>query len=539
MESLFAEKRPPPQQHWKQRLEALQHQLSRLNKPVPYRVARWVFLRLLGLVYFFAFVSFWVQLDGLIGSGGILPVHRLMELAAAQLDGQIHLFPTLLWLGTSDGFLHLLAGFGTVLAGWLMLGIAPAPVLAGLWALYLSLSLGGQVFFSFQWDTLLLEAGFLAIWLAPLTSWPRGERRAPVVRLALWLMWWLLFRLMFESGLVKLLSGDPTWANLTALRYHFETQPLPTWAGWYVHQLPAAELWLAAAVLFAIELLAPFLIFLGVWPRRVAFTALVALQLAIFVTGNYCFFNLLTIALCVLLLDDASWPARLRRFATPADALGAARPARCWPSLAAVPVAAVLFLLSLVPTASSLGVSLPLSGVLTSAYRWLQPFRSVNSYGLFAVMTTERPEIIVEGSSDGVSWLPYEFRYKPGDLSRRPAFVAPHQPRLDWQMWFAALGSVEQNPWFLRFLQGLLRGEPDVKNLLETNPFPGEPPLAVRAVSYDYRFTTPELRAATGDWWRRENRREYCPAVRLNEEGELVLFEPVAELPRKDSGNPP
>ena len=537
MESLFSQQSPPPRAGWKQRLDAVQRRLSPLGEPVPYQVSRWVFLRLLGLAYVCAFVSLWVQIDGLIGSGGILPAERLMELARAQLDGRIHLFPTLLWFGASDAFLHLLAGAGTVLAGWLVLGIAPAPVLTALWALYLSLSLGGQVFFSFQWDTLLLETGFLAIWLAPLTTWPLAERRAPVARPALWLLWWLLFRLMFESGVVKLSSGDPTWVNLSALRYHFETQPLPTWIGWHVHQLPATELWFAAACLFGIELVVPFLIFAGTWPRRAAFGALVMLQVVILATGNYCFFNLLAIALCVLLLDDGTWPERLRRFVTGAARQDPAGKPRRWPSGVLLPVSAVLFLLSLVPTTALLGMNLPWPGAMSAAYRWLQPFRSINSYGLFAVMTTERPEIIVEGTSDGTNWKPYEFRYKPGGLDRVPAFVAPHQPRLDWQMWFAALGTVEQNPWFLHFLESLLRGSPDVEALLETNPFPGGPPMAVRAIAYDYRFTNRELRAASGDWWRRENRREYCPAIELNAEGDLRLFQAVP--PPRDSGSPP
>lgn len=538
MQSLFAHESPRPGAGWKQRLGALRHWLSPLSEPAPYQVSRWVFLRLLGLVYLCAFVSLWVQLDGLIGSSGILPAERLMELARTQLEGRIYLFPTLLWFGASDGLLHLLTGAGTVLAALLVIGIAPVPLLTALWALYLSLSLGGQVFFSFQWDTLLLEAGFLAIWLAPLTVSPRTERRAPVPRPALWLLWWLLFRLMFESGVVKLSSSDPTWANLSALRYHFETQPLPTWIGWYAHQLPATELWLSAVGLFVVELLVPFLIFPGTWLRRCACAALLALQVVILATGNYCFFNLLAIALCVLLLDDAIWPQRLRRFVAATEPPAAGGKPRCWPSVVLVPVSAALFLLSLVPTTALLGMGLPWGEPLSAAYRWLQPFRSINSYGLFAVMTTERPEIIVEGSVDGQNWQPYEFRYKPGDLRRAPAFVAPHQPRLDWQMWFAALGSVEQNPWFLHFVQSLLRGSRDVEALLETNPFLDKPPLTVRAIVYDYGFTDPESRAVTGDWWRREKPREYCPAVKLNAEGELILLEAVPVLPPAASVSP-
>jgi lipase maturation factor 1 len=532
MESLFTQQGPAPRAGWAQRFEPVQRWLSPWSDPAPYQVSRWVFLRLLGSVYLCAFLSLWVQLDGLIGSGGILPAERFLELARTQLDGRMHLLPTLLWFGASDSFLHLLTGAGTLLAVLLTVGIAPAPSLALLWVLYLSLSLGGQTFFSFQWDTLLLEAGFLAIWLAPLTVSPSAERRAPVRRPALWLLWWLLFRLMFESAAVKLSSGDPAWAGLTALRYHFETQPLPTWVGWYAHQLPAAVLWFLTAAVFVIEGLVPFLMFGGNRLRRVACAALVTLQVVILATGNYCFFNLLAIGLSVLLLDDAAWPARLRRWVvTAAGPKAARREPRSWPGGVLMPVAVALFVASLAPTAGLLGLGLPGGDTLFAAYRWLQPFRTINSYGLFAVMTTERPEIIVEGTSDGNNWQPYQFRYKPGDLRRPPGFVAPHQPRLDWQMWFAALGSVEQNPWFLHFLQALLRGSPAVGGLLETNPFPDKPPLAVRAVEYDYHFTNLESRAATGDWWTRQNRREYCPAVRLNAEGELVLFEAVPLLP--------
>jgi hypothetical protein len=536
MESLFSEEAPRPPAGRKQRefFKGWAAPLvARLVAPAPYQVSRWLFLRLLGLIYLCAFVSLWVQIDGLIGSGGILPAERLMELAREQLGGRIHVFPTLLWISASDTALHALTAAGCVLAVLLVAGIAPAAVLPALWALYLSLSLGGQVFFSFQWDTLLLEAGFLAIWIAPLTFWPRTERRAIVRRPALWLLWWLLFRLMFESGVVKLASGDPAWTSFTALRYHFETQPLPTWIGWYAHQLPGAILWLMTAGLFAAELVVPFLIFGSPRFRRAACAGLVVLQAIIFITGNYCFFNLLTVALCILLLDDAVWPLRLRRFARSETSQ---ETARSWPAGILIPVSAMLFVLTAPPTVASLGSSVP--AWLAAPHRWVQPFRTVNNYGLFAVMTTERPEIIVEGSADGETWLPYDFRYKPGALNLAPSFVAPHQPRVDWQMWFAALGSVDRNPWFLRFVQRLLTGAPEVEALLETNPFPDGPPLTIRATLYDYRFTDPESRAATGNWWRFENPRQYCPAVQLNAEGQLIVFEAVPVLDPLAPGAP-
>lgn len=526
MKSLFVDETPAPSRTWKQRARSLKQRWWPVVRPAPYRVSRWLFLRLLGLVYLSAFVSLWVQIDGLIGSEGILPAQRLMEIAGEQLGGRMHLFPTLLWISASDTALHAMTAAGCLLAILLVAGFVPSGMLAGLWVLYLSLSLGGQVFFSFQWDTLLLETGFLAVWIAPLTAWPGAERRAGVRRPALWLLWWLLFRLMFESGIVKLASGDPAWANFTALRYHFETQPLPTWIGWYAHQLPGVVLWAMTAALFLIELAVPFLVFTTRRLRRWACAALFTLQVVILLTGNYCFFNALTLALCVLLLDDDFWPRGLQRFA--AAEVTSKKASRGWPAGVLLPVSVLLFLVTLAPTAASLGLSPP--RWLSALYGWVQPFRTVNSYGLFAVMTLERPEIIVEGSADGENWLPYEFRYKPGAVDRAPGFVAPHQPRVDWQMWFAALGAVEQNPWFLRFVQRLLIGSPEVGALLETNPFPEGPPRAVRATVYDYRFTDAATREATGNWWRRENPREYCPAVTLNAEGQLIVLEGVPRL---------
>jgi hypothetical protein len=540
MLSLFGtEQKPPHASRWRALLGILAKWIARLSEPAPYQVSRWVFLRLLGLIYLCAFASLWVQLDGLIGSNGILPAERLMELAATQLGGRIRLFPTLLWLGASDGFLHALTATGVALASLLVAGIAPATVLLTLWILYLSLSLGGQVFFSFQWDTLLLETGFLAVWLAPLTLWPAAERRAPVQRPALWLLWWLLFRLMFESGAVKLTSHDPSWASFAALRFHYETQPLPTWIGWYAHQMPWAIHWLGTAGLFGIELGAPVLIFTRRRLRRAACVALITLQVVIAATGNYCFFNALTVALCLLLLDDAIWPTRLRCLLLGSETQASKGMSRNWPLAVLLPASVTLFVLSLAPTAASLGLGTSWLGPVPTLYGWVQPFRTINSYGLFAVMTTERPEIIIEGSLDGERWEPYEFKYKPGDLSRSPAFVAPHQPRLDWQMWFAALGPVEENPWFLHFLQRLLAGSSDVAALLEINPFPEKPPTAVRAVAYDYWFTDSPSREATGNWWRRESRREYCPAVTLNNEGRLILFRAVSGLEAGDSRTTP
>jgi hypothetical protein len=321
---------------------------------------------------------------------------------------------------------------------------------------------------------------------------------------------WLLFRLMFGSGVVKLRSGDAAWRSLTALQYHYETQPLPTWVGFYAHHLPASIHVACAAVMFLIELVLPWLIwFPGRW-RRVPLVAFVAFQILIAVTGNYAFFNLLTIALCVFLADPGLLPRRWRPAAPTAEA--AATLFGAWPRALLAPFVAVVVLVSAVHfSEATLRVGAPWPSPVFWLARAVSPLRSVNSYGLFAVMTTTRPEIVVEGSDDGETWRAYEFRYKPGDPHRRPGFVAPHQPRLDWQMWFAALGgSCDQSPWMQGLFQRLREGSPPVVGLLGSNPFPDRPPRYVRALLYDYRFADLATHRRTGEWWQRRLETGFC-----------------------------
>jgi hypothetical protein len=328
----------------------------------------------------------------------------------------------------------------------------------------------------------------------------------------LWLMRWLLFRLMFGSGVVKLSSGDATWWNLTALSYHFETQPLPTWIGWYAHQLPVSLLRIACLAVLAIELAVPLLIFAPRRPRLAACAAFIGLQTLIALTGNYAYFNGLTIALSLLLLDDGVIDPRLPRWVR---SWFERRHRLRWYWPAWVPVAAALLLLpsSLVTLGQSMGLAVDLPPPLSLTQAALQPFRVVNSYGLFAVMTTARPEIVIEGSDDGTDWKAYEFEFKPGDPLRRPSFVAPHQPRLDWQMWFAALDRYEDNPWFASLCRRLLEGAPAVTALLAHNPFPERPPRLVRSVLYDYRFTSWDAGRADKAWWQRTRLRLYGPVL--------------------------
>jgi lipase maturation factor 1 len=483
---------------------------SAVCRPTYYHARRW-YLRLLGLVYLIAFGSFWNQADGLIGSNGIVPVTPWLDALRNRFGAEAYrLFPTLCWFNSSDSFLHYLCGTGVLLSLLLILEIAPAICLILLWALYLSISVAGQIFMNFQWDTLLLEAGFFSIFLAPLRFLPPRRSQSPLSPWSHFLLRWLLFRFMLMSGVVKLTSGDPSWPNLTALQYHFETQPLPTPPAWWANQCPAWFLAFSTAVMFAIELGAPFLLF---GPRRIRLTgviALISLQVLIAFTGNYCFFNLLTVVLCLLSVDDAVWPDPGRKTRPAPKVRGVA-----WPSWICAPVTVAVLVFSgpLMWNAFFPDANWP--QVVSVAYEYLEPFRSLNGYGLFRVMTKTRPEIIVEGSQDGDTWQPYVFKFKVGDLQRPPPVVAPHQPRLDWQMWFAALDEVQAEPWFVNFLARLLQGSKPVLALLETNPFPNAPPRFIRARLFQYHFTDFAEKRQTGAWWKREEKGLYCPPITL------------------------
>ncbi|MDE0469034.1 MAG: lipase maturation factor family protein [Candidatus Poribacteria bacterium] len=475
-----------------------------------FHLSRWLFLRGLGCIYLIAFLSLWVQIHGLVGSNGILPAGQYLEAVRQQIGTEgYYLVPTLFWLNPSDIFLHFLCAGGVLLSLVLIAGFVPSFALVGLWAFYLSLVTVGQVFLSFQWDVLLLEAGFLAIFFAPLQLRDTFTRASQSSTAFLWLLRWLLFRLMFASGFVKLAS-DEVWRNLTALNFHYETQPLPTWFGWYVHQLPEWFHKASTIGMFAAELVVSFLIFAPRRARTVGCLGLIVLQILITLTGNYCFFNLLTILLCLLLIDDVMWKSLLpKRFMPTIHTIE--KPPRQYRRIGIAVAAVLLFLLSGIRFGGQLFREAQLPNVA-----WIAPFRSVNTYGLFADMTESRPEIIVEGSNDRITWKTYQFRWKPGDLKVAPKWVAPHQPRLDWQMWFAALqGSYHNTPWFLNFMGALLQGKSEVLQLFAENPFSESPPRYVRATLYDYRFTDLTTKRSEGTWWSREWKRIYCPAISL------------------------
>jgi predicted DCC family thiol-disulfide oxidoreductase YuxK len=487
------------------------------ERPI-FALGSWLFLRLLGVVYFFAFLSLATQILGLIGQHGVLPAGEFLTMLESRVGADRYwFFPTLAWLNSSDAALRVMSLGGALGSLLLIFDLAPILVLSFLWMLYLSLVTVGQDFLGFQWDALLLEAGFLAIFLAPWHLWPRRSPKATSPRVPRLLLWFLLFRLMFSSGVVKLSSGDTTWRSFTALEYHYYTQPLPTPIAWYAHLAPAWILHASVGFMFFVELAVPFLIFAPRLWRFVGAGFIVLLQVLIAITGNYAFFNLLTLALCVLLFDDAflqrffprALAARLRPAPSPTRRFSVRR----WVT---APVALIVFVCGLLQVADLFSIEwLPPSGFQMLAD--FGPLRISNAYGLFANMTTERPEIVIEGSNDGETWLAYDFKYKIGDPHRAPRWVAPSQPRLDWQMWFAALGDYRQSPWFSQFMLRLLQGSPQVLGLLERNPFPQAPPKYIRAILYDYEFTTWSERRKRGDWWQRRLTGVYFPPVSLKQ----------------------
>ena len=480
---------------------------GRNHEPPRYELVSFLFLRLFGLITLCAFVSFAVQAQGLIGSRGILPLSELVDALVPRLGlTRFVLMPMVFWLNDSDLAIQAVCWGGAALSLMLVLNLLPRLSLVLIYALYLSLLYAGQTFMTFQWDTFLLETAIAALLMtfSPTTG--------------VWLARWLLFRFMFMSGVVKLISGDPNWRNLSALSYHFLTQPLPTPLAWYAASLPAQVLKAATGAMFLVELVLPFLIFC---PRRLRFAAafgILTLQSSILLTGNYNWFNLQTMLLCLPLIDDAALgrilPLRLLAFAR---ARANARAPRRAVTIVVNAVALLMVALSLVQMDERFGGSPPEAAqAIDDAF---EPFHIVSPYGLFAVMTTTRNEIIVEGSDDGVQWREYEFRYKPGDVNRRPQWNIPHQPRLDWQMWFAALDDPQRLPWFSRFLERLLENEPSVTALLEKNPFPDKPPTYVRAEFYDYTFAGADHHAA-GRWWNRRLAGLYFPEAHLKTKGE-------------------
>jgi hypothetical protein len=527
--------RSPAHPHARRSLEVVRRLLGPDRLPRQYRLTRWLYLRALGVTALCAFVSMAAQADGLFGAGGITPAADFMDRVREVADQRgwgglerVLKVPTLLWLSAGDGMIWTLIAAGIVLAVLLIADVLPGLAVLGLWLSYLSLLTAGGVFFRYQWDILLLETLLVSLFLAPWRLRPRLAGDAGPPRAGVWLVRLLACKLMLLSGLVKLRSGDATWADLTALEYHFFTQPIPTWTAYYAHHTPAWLLGLATLLMLFVELVLPWLV---VGPRRLRMLfglGTMFLMLGIGATGNYGFFNLLAFALAIMLFDDSALrrlvPARLRtRVPNPdapesqgvqnvLDVTGhSRRRLTTWVTWClAVPILCLSALVAFQRIS-------PRSDLGRDITAHVAPLMSVNSYGLFAVMTTTRPEIEIEGSRDGVTWHKYDFRWKADRLDQRPRFAGPHMPRLDWQMWFAAPGECRGEAWLHAFLLRLLEGAPAVQGLLAHDPFAGEPPRYLRTTLYRYEFAEP----GQPGWWQRELVGPYCPTVTLDQ-GRLV-----------------
>lgn len=475
------------------------------------RVTTQLTLTSFGVVATFATASLWAQLPGLFGSHGIAPMAETME-AMRTANVSFWSAPTVLWLGSSDLVLHLVLAACVGASICIAAGLAPRWACVTLFVGWLSLVQAGAPFLNFQWDILLVECAVLFAFLAPGGARP-FQREAFVepswpARFAFAV---LACKVTLGSGIVKLASGDPSWRDLTALTYHWWSQPLPTWTSVVANEWPLAVQKLLCAVMFVLELPIPVLA-LGPRPARlVAAVGLAAMQFGLLVAGNYSYFNALTLVLSLPLLDDVALSKVVTSFTPSAPSPRSTRS----PLLVVGWVLAASYAFFSVTSFSRRFVyEPPLEGVRMT----LAPFHVFNAYGAFAVMTKSRPEIIVEGSADGVTWKPYEFPWKPGRLDRRPDFVAPWQPRLDWQMWFASLGTCESNPWFLSFQHKVLHGESTVLALLDENPFGAAPPKFLRSTTYEYRF------APLGEarvWWTRTLTGPYCPPLALAPNGLL------------------
>ncbi len=478
---------------------------GKYHMPARYELLSWIFLRLLGLIFLVAFVSFGVQALTLIGSQGVLPLSEFIANIRSSIGiaGYWHV-PMIFWISASDFLIQLVCWLGAGFSLLLIAGILPRLSLAMLYIFYLSLIYAGQRFMSFQWDLMLVEIGFLALILTV------------AIKPGIWLLRFMIFRFMFVSGVVKIASGDQTWRDLTALNYHFETQPLPTPLAYYAHHLPETILRFGTGLTLFIELIVPFLIFM---PRKIRFAAafcFLVFQFIILLTGNYNFFNLLAIVLCLMLFDDAAVKTVISsRLVSWIKQRAKVVRSHKMVAIVAYFMAFWTVSASFIQFNNRFFDSQNIPAVLQWIDRSIAPLYLVSTYGPFSIMTTQRPEIIIEGSDDGQLWQAYTLKYKPGDIKRGTFYNIPHQPRIDWQLWFAALDDQNQNPWFARLLERILEDKPVVKSLFAYNPFLEEPPRFVRAMLYHYYFASPEQRAKENIYWRRELIGTYFPAVQL------------------------
>jgi lipase maturation factor 1 len=512
--------------------------------------ARWIFLRALGFIYFSAFYSFYFQIRGLVGPDGILPARDYLQAVEAALhSARLWYAPTIFWLGTSDHALMTVCWIGLISSLLVFLNLWPRASLFICFVCFLSFIAVAQDFASYQSDGMLLEAGLISLFFAPPGLRPGlGFANGPS-RASLFLLQWEWFRIYFQSGVVKLASGDQSWRNLTAMDDYYQNGPLPSWVGWYVQHLPHGFHASVTVLVLVTELVLVWMLFLPRRFRIICFCIVTPMQVSIILTANYAFLNYIVLFLSFLLLDDKvfeRWmPSWMRNWAPLPLATSVTTQAHAAPwrgkaalgfSIAGMVVSG--FFLGWLFYASSVqmlwmffpGLHLP-----SEPIRYLEPFRVADSYGLFAMMTHQRYEIEFQGSNDGgKTWTPFPFRYKPQDPAKAPGIFAPYQPRFEWNLWFASLGSWRQYRFVVWTEERLLTKDPDVLELFASDPFGGNPPQRVRAVVYQYWFTDWNTKHEKGLWWRREFLGDYAPELEREPDGKIVLV----ETPEDSEGQP-
>jgi len=523
-------------------------------------IPRWLFLRALGCIYFSAFFSLIFQIRGLIGPSGILPANEYLRAVAHSLGYSRGAWfaPTLLWLASGPHMLTALCCVGMGASLLLVLNVWPRGMLVFCFVCFLSFVSAAQDFSGYQSDGMLLEAGFIALFFSPRGFRPGMGVASPPSRASLFLLQWEWFRIYFESGVAKIIGGDPEWRNFTAMDEYYQNGPLPTWIGWYMQHLPH---WFHASTVFAtlaVELVLVCMLFLPRRWRIACFFIVTPWELGVIFTANYTFLNYLVLTLGLLLLDDRFvrqfLPQRWKTLFVASVTAGRegnptasetsesgkeqdapAEPARPeqsrWQSwrdslrqqgkmLKLSLVSVMLSWIFYATTAELIWMfwALPLP---TAPVELLEPFRIANRYGLFGIMTRGRYEIEFQGSEDGKTWVAYPFRYKPQDVSTRPGIYAPYQPRFDWNLWFASLGSWRDYPIVPSTEVKLLSNDKDVLALFAKNPFPHEPPRQVRAVIWQYWFTTMSEKRTQGVWWRRQFLGLYAPTIEREPDGTI------------------
>lgn len=521
---------------------------SEQHGPPSRLIPRWLFLRALAGIYASAFFSLLFQIRGLIGPPGILPASDYLREVGHALPhwGRVWYAPTLFWLSSTNHMLMAVCWVGLLASIALFLNVWPRAMLLICFLCFLSFVSAAQDFSGYQSDGMLLEAGFISLFFAPPGLWPGLGKAHPASRASLFLLIWEWFRIYFESGVVKLLSGEIQWRNFTAMDEYYQNGPLPTWVGWYVQQLPH---WFHASTVVLTFVLELGLVWMAFLPRRwryACFAIATLWQIGVILTANYAFLNYLVLVLGILLLDDnfffgrLRWKSAAQAISTSEEYLnsgqdrtgppGAYR--RYWRIVTTAGAAIMLTWVFYTSTAQLLlmfaRVPFPAAPIIA-----VEPFRIANRYGLFAVMTRGRYEIEFQGSDDGQTWTAYPFRYKPQRLDEAPRIYAPYQPRFDWNLWFASLGSWREYPIVPVTEERLLSNDKDVLALFAGNPFPQKPPREIRVVLWQYWFTSLAEKRATGLWWKRQWRGLYAPTLQQDGNGNFRVIEWPTVQPRE------